>query len=65
MDSEVKVLKSEFLDLITKYDDLSAKYVILEKKHDGCISSKQMFRCEECDEEFSDKNRLRRHIKNP
>ena len=41
VDTEVVILKSEFNDLKLKYDDLSEKFVNLEKRHEQCNVASQ------------------------
>ena len=56
VDIEVVILKN---DLNLKSDDLSEKFVNLEKRHDKCnvVNSSQcsMFNCGECGEEFENR----------
>ena len=63
VDTEVIILKNEFNDLKLKYDDLSEKFVNLEKKHEKCNVVKSMFNCGECGEEFDDREDLKKHKK--
>ena len=54
-------------NVLGKYDDLSEKFVNLEKRRERCNVVKSMFNCGECGKEFDNRKDLKEHknVHNP
>ena len=58
-------IKEEHKNLNTKFDDLAARYVSLEKRYEESLLNKNTsFKCDICDEVFASQGVLKKHGKN-
>ena len=64
LDVELSKIKEEHKTLNTKFDDLAARYVSLEKKYEESLNNKkQSIQCDICDKEFASQGVLNKHRK--